>query len=630
MRIDTAPRVPGELLVQLKPGIQAEDMPFEVIDRFEVAGHEVLQVKTRQDERAMARDGRVERVAPNHLYQRASVVPNDLDPRMWGLSNQAEPGKDISAPEAWRITTGKRENGPVVAVLDTGIDYAHDDLKANLWTNPGEIPGNGLDDDGNGVVDDVHGYDATQDRGGGEPGGPHGTHCAGTIAAVGNNGLGVTGVNWEGRVMSVKIFPDDGDTCSAATVLRALSYASKMGARVTSNSWTGDGYNPFLKEAFASSPALHVFAAGNDRSDNDRVPTYPSGFDIPNSVVVAASDRHDQLAFFSNYGKTTVDLAAPGHEILSTVPNQGYAIYSGTSMACPHVAGVAALVASAYPDLSNQQLKDRLLYSTDPVPDFADRTVSGGRLNAARAVANDALPPAPPEDLKVSPRPAEVLVGWTPTGDDGFCGQPSAYELSFSPLPFEQGAEPVLLEAGRSGPDDRLQRTLAHLMPSSQTREVHVGVQLIDKVGNRSSLASQSVNLPASRCFFENDGWQESGSWQHQDLPGRPGVLSCAGEASLTSRPIDLKDSGDTTLYFEARHDLEPHYQDVTVEVAVAGSDRWREVARLQGDSHGWKIHRFPIMDFDGQTVQLRFRSEGKLDLAGVVVTGLDPGTPVP
>lgn len=627
MRIDHAPRVPGELLVQLKPGIQAEDMPFEVLDRIDVAGQEVLHVKSRQDVLAVAQDGRVARVAPNHLYKKAEVTPDDLDPRLWGLANTGDPGKDISAPEAWRVTVGKREGGPVVAVLDTGIDFEHDDLKANLWTNAGEIPGNGIDDDGNGHVDDVHGYDATQNVGGGAAGGAHGTHCAGTIAAVGNNGLGVTGVNWEGNLMSVKIFPDDGDTCSAATVLRAIKYADDMGARVTSNSWTGDGYNPFIKEAFAHSPALHIFAAGNDRSNNDIVPTYPSGFDLPNSVVVAASDRHDQIAFFSNYGKNTVDLAAPGHEILSTVPDQGYATFSGTSMACPHVAGVAALVASAYPEATNQQIKDRLLYGSDQVPAFAQITSSGGRLNAANAVANDALPPAAPPDFRAGGRPAEVMVSWTPTGDDGFCGQPSAYELSYRPTP---DAEPVLLEAARSTPAGQPYRSLAHLMPSSQTRQVEVGVQLIDKVGNRSQASPTSVAIPASRCFFENDGWTETGAWERQDLPGRPGVLSATGEATLTSRPIDLRDSGDTTLYFEARHGLEPHYEGVTVEVAVAGSDRWREVARLQGDSHGFKIHRFPIMDFDGQTVQVRFRSSGPFELAGAVVTGLDPGNQLP
>ncbi|MCE7873528.1 hypothetical protein DYH09_24585 [bacterium CPR1] len=634
MRIqDAAPRARGEMLVQLKPGVALEEMPFEVLDRLEVAGKQVLHVKTLQDEVALSQDPRVARAAPNHLYERASLRPDDLDERLWGLSNSGNPGADISAPEAWRITTGKRENGPIVAVLDTGIDFAHNDLQANLWTNTGEIPGNGIDDDGNGVIDDVHGFDATQNRGGGEAGGAHGTHCAGTIAAVGNNSLGVTGVNWEGRLMAVKIFPDDGDTCSAATILRAIDYADKNGARVTSNSWTGGGYNPFIKEAFENASALHVFAAGNDRSNNDQVPSYPSNLDIPNSVVVAASDRNDQIAFFSNYGPKTVDLAAPGHEILSTVPDQGYATFSGTSMACPHVAGVAALVASAYPEATNQQIKNRLLFGVDPVPAFAHNTASGGRLNAANAVKNDALPPAPPTDFLVRPRPAEVLVAWTPTGDDGWCGQPAAYELRVSPRPLgEEGAldEANLVEAGRSAEAGKQQRSLAHLMPSSQPRQVHVGLQLIDKVGNRSRLAESSVTLPACRMFFENDGWEATGSWTTQDLPGRPGVQSATGEATLTSRPIDLAASGDTTLYFETRHQLEPHYEGVTVEIALAGTDRWREVGRLEGDSHGWQIHRFPVHDFDGQTVQLRFRSSGAFELAGAAVTGLDPGSQLP
>ncbi|MCA9781893.1 MAG: S8 family serine peptidase, partial [Candidatus Eremiobacteraeota bacterium] len=239
----------------------AKDYGAEVLDRFEsnglfqTQGEEILHLKlpdgtsTEQAMQKLSQDPRVAETAPNTIYHLAGepLKPSDLSPALWGMNNTGQdggtPDADIDAPEAWATCIGARENGPIIAVLDTGQDYDHPDLKNNLWTNPGETA-DGTDSDGNGVIDDLHGYNAVLDNGNARAGHGHGTHCAGTIGAEGNNDQGVVGVNWRAQIMPVKIFPDDGDATTAATIIRAVRYADKMGARVTSNSGTGAGYNP--------------------------------------------------------------------------------------------------------------------------------------------------------------------------------------------------------------------------------------------------------------------------------------------------------------------------------------------------------------------------------------------------
>ena len=319
---------------------------------------------------------------PNELF------PNDLPTELWGMHNTGQDGgkagADISAPKAWALSTGSR-TGPVVAVIDTGVDYNHSDLNANMWINTGEIPGNGIDDDGNGVIDDVYGYNANGDNGDPMDGHGHGTHCAGTIAAVGNNGEGVVGVNHQAQIMAIKIFDDGGSTDSAA-ILRGIEYATKMGATITSNSWGGGGASEAQKEAFAASDALHIMAAGNNGLNNDWIPNYPSNYDLTNNIAVAASDRNDKRASFSQFGKKTVDIAAPGVDILSAKPGGGYQMMSGTSMATPHVAGVATLVATMYPEDTAEQLKERILNGADKLNNWKGIVLDGNRLNAYGAL----------------------------------------------------------------------------------------------------------------------------------------------------------------------------------------------------------------------------------------------------
>ncbi|MCA9791556.1 MAG: S8 family serine peptidase, partial [Candidatus Eremiobacteraeota bacterium] len=224
---------------------------------------------------AMGRDGRVAYACANEMLSDFGdpVYPPDLDARLWGLNNTGQdegtPDADIDAPEAWAITTGKgvEEHGPVIAVIDTGIDTSHPDLRANIWTNTGEIPGDGIDNDGNGIIDDVHGYNAIDGSGNPFDDNRHGTHCAGTIAADGTNGEGVVGVNHKAQLMAVKFLSGQGSGTTADAV-KGLLYADRMGARITSNSWGGGGFNEALRDTLEASHALHIFAAGNSNNDN--------------------------------------------------------------------------------------------------------------------------------------------------------------------------------------------------------------------------------------------------------------------------------------------------------------------------------------------------------------------------
>lgn len=296
----------------------------------------------------------------------------------------------ISAPSAWEYGTGSRD--VVVAVVDTGIDLVHPDLVANLWKNRKEIPGNNVDDDKNGYVDDVFGINGIDIAGTPQDDEGHGTHCAGNIGAVGNNSKDVTGGNWSVQLMALKCFKADGSGDGDA-IIRCFEYAiamkkSGVNLKVMSNSYGGPSDDPAQKAAYDAAQAagiLQVSAAGNENTDNDATPNYPSNYGSATSIAVAASDQSDGRADFSNYGAKTVDLAAPGVAIPSTKNGGGIENLSGTSMSTPIVAGAAALLMSLDPDLTIAEVKARLLETVDKVPAFATNTVTGGRLNLGAA-----------------------------------------------------------------------------------------------------------------------------------------------------------------------------------------------------------------------------------------------------
>ncbi|MBN2346440.1 MAG: S8 family serine peptidase, partial [Candidatus Aminicenantes bacterium] len=336
-----APYVEGEVMVKFRAGLSSASAAvlvsdldigqmreFRILSGLRRRPYLLLRSARRSTEELLAAlrsRPEVEAVSPNYR-RRLQRLPNDPKfANLWGM-------KRIGAPEAWEHTVGS--TGVVVAVLDTGVDYTHEDLAANMWRNPGETPGNGVDDDNNGFPDDVYGYDFAADRSGGNDSDPmdidnHGTHVAGILAAVGNNGTGVCGVAWQARIMALKGFrPDmyihDSDCIEAIEYAVMMKRDRGVNLVAINASFGGGGENPLQEDAIAEAGdngIAFVCAAGNDGSDNEATPFYPSSYDPPNIVAVAASDENDRLASFSNYGASAVDLAAPGANILSTVPD---------------------------------------------------------------------------------------------------------------------------------------------------------------------------------------------------------------------------------------------------------------------------------------------------------------------
>ncbi len=347
----------------------------------------------------------IESFSPNFVMYTNSTTPDDPSlSSQWGLHN-ASIDADIDAPEAWDLSTGHSPTDSsthtVVAVIDTGVDYGHPDLIDNMWVNPGETAGDGIDNDGNGYIDDIHGWNFI-DSSDGNPMDDHGhgTHCAGIIGAQGDNGVGVTGVNWDTSIMALKfLFPtNDGtgrSTGYATDAIECVNYATMMrttygvNVRVTSNSWGGGAYSQDLYNAIEASQyadILFVAAAGNEGTNNDNSPHYPSSYDLDNIIAVASTDNQDNLASSSCFGENTVDIAAPGASVYSTVPTfynaSGYASKSGTSMAAPHVAGVAALAFSYKPEANYEDVQNAIYDGADTLPNLYRMTSTGKRLNA--------------------------------------------------------------------------------------------------------------------------------------------------------------------------------------------------------------------------------------------------------
>jgi C1A family cysteine protease/PKD repeat protein/subtilisin family serine protease len=323
------------------------------------------------------------------------AIPNDpLYPQEWGLEK-------IKVPHAWDRTTGSGDI--IIAVLDTGIDYTHPDLSGALWSNTREIPGNLIDDDGNGFVDDTIGWDFFGNTNDPMDGNGHGTACAGVIGARGNNNLGISGVLWNTKMVPLKVIGPDGYGYESDAI-DAVLYADSIGAQIVSLSWGGPYPYPALRDAMAASPALFICAAGNSGTDNDVSPIYPASFDLPNVVSVSATDESARLALFSNFGAVSVDLAAPGAGILSTARGGGYSSYSGTSMAVPFVTGIAGLVKAENPGYSHIHIKEAILASTDKLPSLEGKVSTGGMVNAWNALG-----------VPVSPTPTTSIPSPTPT-----------------------------------------------------------------------------------------------------------------------------------------------------------------------------------------------------------------------
>lgn len=480
--------------------------------------------------RALAVEGLA--AEPDHLVHLAAT-PNDTSfASQWGLHNTGQDGgvvdADVDAPEAWDIHTGS--SLPLVAVLDTGVDTNHLDLAANLWTNPGEIPGNGVDDDSNGFVDDVRGWNFVADTNEPFDDNGHGTHCAGIIAAGGNNGRGVSGICWQASLMPLKFMNAAGNGTSADAA-EALAYATAMGVHITSNSWTSNEYSAAIENAIQASNTagiLFVAAAGNEGVSLDVVPTYPAQYPTANILAVAATTRRDGLALFSNYSATHVDLAAPGETILSTLPGNSYGERNGTSMAAPVVTGICALMKSYRPVLTHQQIRDLVLASVDPVAELSGKVATGGRVNAHTAVSacNDILV-TPTGGLTVSgtaggPFTPSSIVFTLTNHRSTATSWNAAANRAWINLSSTSGT----LSAGSSvSVTASLNPVLvAGLLPADHLATVSFTSQATQRVINRT-VALTALPAPVLSSNLDTDpGWTRSGQWSYGRPQGQGGV----------------------------------------------------------------------------------------------------------
>lgn len=322
-------------------------------------------------------DSLIEYIEPNYFIYPIGLPMDPSYGSQWDMDL-------IQMPDVWDIHTG---DTMIIAIIDDGVDYLHADLADNIWTNAGEIPGNNIDDDMNGYIDDIHGYDFVELDGDPFPNSSHGTICAGIIGAVGNNNLGVAGINWNIQMMVLRIFSPTGQA-DVSRVVDAISYACEMGAKLSNNSWiTGNNqYSHALYKAIQMAGMDDcLFVAGTNNGSGDNGIYYPAFYDLDNIIAVTAVDQNDSLG--GTYNAISVDLGAPGG-CYCTIPNNGYSASSSiaTSWATPHVSGVAALMWSLNPSWSYQQIKSAILENVSPNPSLNNRTVTGGRLNALNAV----------------------------------------------------------------------------------------------------------------------------------------------------------------------------------------------------------------------------------------------------
>lgn len=442
--LETAPEgayKPGEVIVKFRKGVvqtQAAELHrslgAQVIRELKgFRGVELVRlpegVSVKEAIQQYMENPAVEYAEPNYLYRIQETFPNDTYfSQQWSLHNtgqmlNAVPDADMDMPEAWDIATGSRDF--IVAIIDTGVDYNHPDLGLNIWINTNEIPDNGIDDDNNNYIDDIVGWDFVDDDNQPLDALYHGTHVAGIIGALGNNDMGITGVNWQVRLMPLKAGDENG-LLPLDAIVNAIYYAVDMGADVINASFGSYSYSETMYVAIAYANyrgVLFVAAAGNETNDNDLNPVYPASYDLPNIISVAASDQDDQFATFSNYGATSVDVVAPGNHTLSTWPTYvqplGYETIEGTSMATPHVAGLAALLMDYYRNFNIYQIKATIETFVDKLSQFNGYVASGGRVNAYKAISSLLIPTGL---VSAASDPYAVKLTWqdNATGEDGY------------------------------------------------------------------------------------------------------------------------------------------------------------------------------------------------------------------
>ncbi len=664
--------VPGQLIIRFAPGVTAEQIDAfykeygltEMDDLHrtptpETAALKLTFVPVEVNQPLidrLQRDPRVAYAEPNYILQ-VSKTPDDPDfAKLWGLNNTGQTGgaagADIDVVKGWDVTTGS--STVVVAIIDTGVDYTHEDLGPNMWVNPAECPGgygeceaDGVDDDNNGYVDDFYGINAVTGTGDPMDDYGHGTHVAGTIGAKGNNTLGVVGVNFDVSIIACKFLGATGGG-SVADAVKCFDYVNylknteKVNIVATNNSWGGTAPSQALEDAMAGpDQPLHICAAGNSDSD---APHYPSAFDLDNIISVAATDHADLYADFSNYGPT-VDLAAPGVNIFSTMPTgncpicdpSGYGSISGTSMATPHVTGAVALIAAKYPTLSLAQIRQRILSGVDPLSDAAKTTLTNGRLNVFNTLEEDTNPPAPVSDLTVkSLLLTQVELTWSATGDDGMSGQANGYDIRYSTTPISpenwDNAQQAIGEPKPKAPGEKESFAVSGLEPDTT---YYFAMKVMDNVGNVSALSNIVIGkTSAGTIVFEDDmesgegDWTTAGidqlwhlsesrsnspthAWYYGDETKHNYDTGTGNNGTLTSPPIELTTNADVLLTFYEWSQLESSasYDRTRVQLSTDEGVTWTTVFESHGTNDEWAKRTISLTPFigDAKSIHVRF-----------------------
>lgn len=648
--------IPSELIVTVSDSASFldEDSLFSnsninIVKSFKSSNSYLIRFDKSLNEEALKREAEkilgtngVKNVEVNVVYHLYGVAPNDTDFSMqYGLDNDGQSGgtvdADIDAVEAWEIHTGSKD--VLVGVLDTGIDYNHPDLFENYWSNPGETGldqngqdkrSNGIDDDNNGYVDDWRGWDFINNDNDPLDDNNHGTHCAGIIGARSNNGIGISGVNWNVSMVGLKVFDSEGLTTTDA-IVGAIEYATSIGVDLTSNSWGGGAYSQLIYDAIKKAEEngiLFVAAAGNSSQNTDEEIIYPSGYEIDNIISVASTDHNDNISDFSNYGIRTVDVAAPGTDIYSTVINDDYSMMSGTSMAAPHVAGIAALIMGAYPGISYKEVKARILYNTDMKESLFDKVWTGGRVNAYLSLEKkDYIAPSKPEDLRITKAGISTLeVSYLRAGDDDKEGAAIGYEVRVSESPIKslkEWEEASTVSVHFSEDRDDPNRIKANVLGLDYNLKGYVAVRAFDNVGQWGATSeSLEFQLRHAEIIYTNsgnnlDGVITEGTWGIETLDGNSlfsdspsGLYESDIDSSLTFDAI-LVNSAAAILEFRTSYDLEAEYDFGYLEISIDQGENFKKVATFNGSS-SYKRVSYNLEKYlkDVSTIQLRFRIE--------------------
>lgn len=663
--------VPGELIVKFKDGMKMTSakqtlVAFGATKKTEFRSRGAMVIRFAKnlngdDLLAVAKQLNarpdVEYVEANTILRVNARYPNDPSfSKQYGMNNiggtSGTLDADIDAPEAWDITTGSKN--VVVGIIDTGVDYTHPDIAPNYWSNPGETGldangldkrTNGIDDDANGYIDDFRGWDFANNDNDPIDDHDHGTHCAGVIGARGNDGVGVTGVNWDVSMVGIKFLTGSGSG-TLEDAVKAIEYGTTLGLTLTSNSWGGGGYSETMFAAIQAANeknVLFIAAAGNDGRDNDSSPSYPASYLVENVISVAASDFNDTKASFSNWGKQSVHVAAPGVDIFSTTKSGRYVAMSGTSMATPHVAGLAALIKAAYPSILGRDIKNRIFNSVDRIAGWETLTASGGRVNALSALEVDTIPPSVVSGLTVSTAGTRsVTLSWAASGDDGHNGQASSYQLRTSSTPIVSQADwdrATVVSAVIKVSGESLEATIEF---ESFNQKGYVAVLAVDNVGNRSEISpSIAYETRAVRKIYEKsavnmDGLTAEVPWAIETLADGTTVFSDSpggnyaekANVSLATDALSIETS-DLTLAVDLQYDLEKGYDFLRVEVSTDSGVTWAEAGKFTGSSNERFVKGvFSLGSFVGSAsairVRFRLQSDGSVSKNGVGIRSLD------